>query len=133
MSIDKQQLYGAFTKSHQRQQRLSEMATRKALDLPLDDDVNITQTTTNHGPNLVSLLVLAGGLLAGGTGIGLGLPALWNEPATAAMDPPKASEPPPKTVALDPESTEFRVTFYAEDGRPIDVNQVEPIPPKETN
>lgn len=128
MTIDKQQLYGQFLQSHQRQQRLSEMATRKALDLPLDDDVNITQTTTNHGPNFASLLVLAGGLLAGGTGLGVGLSSLWTTPPTA---PASSHAPEPHQQAAAAGSAEYRVTFYAEDGKPIDVDRVQPIPPQE--
>ena len=129
MTIDKHQLYGAFLQSHERQQRLSDLATRKALDLPLDDDVNITQTTTNHAPSLASLLVLAGGLLAGGTGIGIGLPAMVAALSSAAPPPIPAIE---QQAAAPAPASEYRVTFYAEDGRPIEVDRTTPLPPEET-
>ena len=128
MTIDKHQLYGAFLQSHERQQRLSDLATRKALDLPLDDDVNITQTTTNHAPSLASLLVLAGGLLAGGTGIGIGLPTILEALSSADPSPVPAIE---QQAAVPAPASEYRVTFYAEDGRPIEVDRTQPLPHKE--
>lgn len=59
MPINKEALYPTYNRSVERKQAIHEQAIRKSLDLPVDDDVNIT--TTNNG---VSGKALAGILVA---------------------------------------------------------------------
>jgi hypothetical protein len=118
MSIDKTKLYATFEKSHQRQQRLADMATRKALDLPLEDDVQITTNTTNHGISWVGAVVLAATLLAGGGGTMFGVAGMLG-----ALRAPQPAPRGPSTPLAAPR--EFKVTFWAEDGAPIEVQGAE--------
>ena len=63
--IDKETLYGEFLKSVRRKGRVEDLAIAKALDIPMDDDVQINQSKTGiTGWPLVSLLLGGGGLSA---------------------------------------------------------------------
>ena len=44
--IDKETLYGEFLKSVRRKGRVEDLAIAKALDIPMDDDVQINQSKT---------------------------------------------------------------------------------------
>ena len=111
MTIDKDQLYGAFNKSHQRREKLADLATRKALDLPVEDDMQITTNTTYQGLGRCGSLLLALAMLASGGGGALGIAGLLGmlQPTREAPRPTFAPQ-------------EFEVTFFAEDGSPIEVN-----------
>lgn len=63
--LDKETLYGEFLKSMRRKGRVEDLAIAKALDIPMDDDVQINQSRTGiTGWPLVSLLLGGGGLSA---------------------------------------------------------------------
>jgi hypothetical protein len=115
MTIDKSQLYATFEKSHERQQKLTDMATRKALDLPLEDDVQITTNTTHHGISWLGAALLSATLLAGGGGAALGLMSLFGALCPSVPSTPGAHHP------ISPQ--EFKITFWAEDGKPIEVEK----------
>ena len=105
--VDKEELYPTFLKSLDRSEKLKEMATRKNLDLPLDDDVNNTSTVNGiSGKHLlgVGALVLAG--LLG-----------WR-----AMDKTTAIPGPPDTSTQAPAPQEYDVTFWV-DGAEIIVTK----------
>ena len=123
MTLSKRELYGTFMESRERRERLADMATRKALDLPLDDDVNITNTTTHNGLPWAQLALLVGGTLAGGTGLGLALPALLGSLERGAPPPEIRPANPSPQFSQTAEPQEYRVTFWAEDGKPIDVQR----------
>ncbi len=78
------------------------MAQRKHLDLPMDDDVNIS----NHGISGKHLLGLGAMVLAGTLG--------WRA-LTPGVEAPDLAAPTP----VAPQ--EFEVTFWAEDGTEIEV------------
>ena len=65
MPIDKTQLYQTFDRSLRRSERLTDMATRKALDLPVDDDMQIITNNTRQGLGRVGALLLSLAMLAG--------------------------------------------------------------------
>ncbi len=115
MTIDKHQLYGRFVKSWERREKLADLATRKALDLPMDDEMNIT--TTNRGVGLLPAAVVSAALLLAGGGMTLGLVKLLDRPQPAQV-PASGSH-----VAAPPPSQEFKVTFWAEDGTPLKVDE----------
>ena len=107
MPIDKANLYQTFHNSLRRSQRLSDLATRKALDLPLDDDMQIITNNTRHGLGLVGTLALSGMLLLSGAAGGFAL-LRTTVPTTPA-----------------PAAQEFEVTFWTEDGQPLEVTDHE--------
>jgi hypothetical protein len=111
MTIDKDQLYATFNHSSQRREKLADLATRKALDLPVEDDMQITTNTTYQGLGRCGSLLLALAMLASGGGGALGIAGLlgWLQPARDNSTPTFAPQ-------------EFEVTFFAEDGAPIAVN-----------
>lgn len=122
MAIDKSQLYATFEKSRQRRERLADLATRKALDLPVDDDMQINNHTSYQGLGRLGAVVLSLAMLAGGGGSALGIAGLlglFDAPAR----PPRTAEPSDRaaTSARPPAAQEFKVTFWAEDGWPIEV------------
>jgi hypothetical protein len=126
MALDKEALYGQFLASFQRREKLADLATRKALDLPAEDDVNIT--TTHNGLQLrhlagIALMVLLSGTLGGGLTALLG--SLGHN--ASGILPPAAATPAesaPAGAAVPPaQPQQFKVTFYGEDGQPIEVQQ----------
>ncbi len=95
--IDEDSLYGIFNESVKQNQKLNNKAAHKALNLPMDDDMQINTTTNNYGSKGGSLgtiakLAIGAGLITTGAGLpyGLGLiaDALKNKPAptTPATD-----------------------------------------------
>ena len=76
MTIDKDQLYATFNKSSERRDKLADLATRKALDLPVEDDMQINTSTTYQGLGRCGSLLLALAMLAGGSGGALGIAGL---------------------------------------------------------
>ena len=55
MPIDKDKLYETFQKSLERHQKLTDLATRKALDLPIDEGSGITTINGVSGKVLLGL------------------------------------------------------------------------------
>ncbi len=125
MTIDKNELYGQFDSSHKRRQRLAELATRKALDLPLDDDMNIINN--RQGASMMGTALLSAALLLGGGGLGVGIAGLAGmggadkpaSPVVPAMKPDSGPAPTP----VEPQ--EFKVTFWGDDSQPIQVKSHE--------
>lgn len=84
----KEHLYGKWIASVERKARLNEQITRKALDIPEDDDMHIDQSRTIHAKNVylgkksklgtLAKLALGGALLASGAGAGFAIPILWS-------------------------------------------------------
>jgi len=109
MAIDKNALYGTFQDSVDRNNKLTDDITRKALDLPRDDDVNIT--TTNNGVSGKALAgILAGVMAAGGGG---------------AVVMNQMGQPTPQPV-VQPSDQEATLTFYNSDGEEIILPQRNP-------
>ena len=73
MPIDKTKLYPMFEKSLRRNERLTDLATRKALDLPLDDDMQIITNNTRQGLGAIGTLLVSAVMLTGGGGAAFGL------------------------------------------------------------
>lgn len=118
MTIDKSQLYATFNKSHERREKLADMATRKALDLPVEDDMQITTNTTYQGLGRCGSLLLALAMLASGSGAALGIAGLLG-----LLNPARQAASPQQPATFEPQ--EFEVTFFAEDGSPIAVSEEE--------
>ncbi len=116
MTINKNELYATFHKSSERREKLADLATRKALDLPVEDDMQITTNTTYQGLGRCGSLLLALAMLASGGGGALGIAGVLGllNAATPAREAPATFEP-----------QEFEVTFFAEDGAPIEVSEEE--------
>jgi hypothetical protein len=126
MSIDKSKLYGCFQKSWQRRDRLNELATRKALDLPLEDDeLQITNTHVGlNWPHLLTaglLMLLSAGATAGGI---LAVAPLLGQPAVPVKDSTVMT--PSEVTQQDLAAQEYEVFFWTEDGREIPVGHTSP-------
>jgi hypothetical protein len=90
MPIDKDKLYGQFEKSVERREKLYDDLIRKANDIPVDEDVQIENTTktTNYnglgaGMSTLGKIGIAAALATGiGMPIGLGfaVPAFLSQP-----------------------------------------------------
>ncbi len=107
MTLDKDQLYGLFHRSAESRSRLHDMATRKALDLPMDDEVNVTTNTTHNGPSLWGLAGVMAATLLTGAAVGAGAFLFSRSPIESR---PRAGD-----------VRDFEVRFYDQHGRPIDV------------
>lgn len=115
--LDKAQLYGNYQASEQWRDALNKRATHKALDMALQDDVNITTTTTHNHPsksscNYPAYLALVMSLATAG-GLALFLHAVSQRLASGDTD---------VSPSL-PEAVEYRVIFEGEDG--VKVEQVD--------
>lgn len=117
MPIDKSQLYGMFQRSLKRSEKLTDLATRKALDLPLDDEMQIITNHTHRGLGRWATLLLSLAMLAGGGGATLGLGTVlgWFE---RAIQQPSQRAPDEAAAAR-----EFKVTFWTEDGEPLEIEE----------
>lgn len=91
MAIDKNQLYGQFSRSSDRAQALNGQIIRKSLDLP--EDMN---TTIRNGLGWKEIVVLGG--------IALGAVYLINQPT-----PPPAPGPAPTVVPAEDRDTTRRI------------------------
>ena len=118
MPIDKTQLYQMFEKSLRRNQRLGDLSARKALDLPLDDDMQIITNNSRSGLGIAGTLLLSAGMLISGTAGGFALMHQWNR---AASEDANANAQPSQL----PESQEFKITFWTEDGESLEVQEDE--------
>lgn len=117
MTIDKQKLYGTFHKSLAKSEKLTDLATRKALDLPVDDEMQIiTNNHTRQGLGRCGTLLLALAMAAGGSGMTLGLVSLLQNNVRNSGEAASGAEFAPQ---------EFQVTFWNEDGQPVEVQPVE--------
>ena len=114
MTIDKDQLYATFNQSNQRREKLTDLATRKALDLPVEDEMQITTNTTYQGLGRCGSLLLALAMLASGGGGALGIAGLLG-----LLTPARQAAAPQQPATFEPQ--EFEVTFFAEDGKSIEV------------
>ena len=109
--VGKKALYGVWTNNFERRARLNEDATRKALDLPLEEDVNIT--TTNNVSGMTWKHLLAGTVGLSGLGaIGILSGLLLRSPAPAKQPPP-AVEPVTQNLRL-------KVRFWDQHDKPFD-------------
>lgn len=115
MPIDKSQLHPMFEKSLRRSERLSDLATRKALDLPLDDDMQIITNNTRQGFGLIGTLLLSAAMLTGGAASGFAL--------MSALSP--NGDMNPQVSSSLPEAQEFKVTFWTDDGEHLEVSDDE--------
>lgn len=106
MTIDKNELYGQFQKSWDQRAKLTELATRKALDLPLDDELNIT--TTHQGTPFLTTALVSAVLIFGGGAAAI-TAASWLGWIT------------PRNT-LDASAQDFKVSIWAEDGEEIRLN-----------
>ena len=79
---DDEYLYGTFNESVRNNQKLANKAAHKALNLPMDDDMQINNTdnrvVNNYGSKMGGLAKLAAGglLLASGAGAATAIPFL---------------------------------------------------------
>lgn len=96
-TIKKEELYGQNNRSVEANQKLHRQATRKALDLPMEDDVNISRT----GIGWKELAVI-GATILGGAG-------LW----TMNQQP-----------AATPAAQEWQITVTDEEG--VEVEPIKP-------
>lgn len=119
MPIDKTQLYPTFNNSLRRNQRLADAATRKALDLPLEDDVQIITDNSRQGLGRIGALLLSLAMLAGGGGAAVGALGLLR-----GFDRPAARQP-SDAAPSQTAPQEFKVTFWSEDGQPLEVQNDE--------
>lgn len=107
MAIDKNELYGMFNASANRQARLQERIVSKALDLPLCEGVNVT--THNQGAGLLKTATVCVGLLAAGAG-GTALVGLLSGFVSRSPSTPM-------------EGQQYEVRFWADDGTQLDVQE----------
>lgn len=105
--INKDHLYGMFNGSIERRARLHEMALAKAMDLPLSEGINVTNTAHSSNPGLIKTALVCASLLLAGAGGTLGIGSLLGWFGT------------PTTPAI--EAQEYEVQFWAEDGTEINV------------
>ena len=119
MPIDKTHLYQMFEKSLRRNQRLGDLAARKALDLPLDEDMQIITNNTRSGLGIAGTLLLSVGMLMSGSAGGFALMHQWNRSASHASDANA------RTSSQLPDAQEFKVTFWTEDGESLEVQEHE--------
>lgn len=105
--INKDHLYGLFNGSIERRARLHEMALAKAMDLPLSEGINVTNTANSSNPGLIKTALVCAALLLGGSAATVGAGSLFG---WFGM---------PETPTLEPQ--EYEVQFWAEDGTEINV------------
>ena len=80
--VNKDDLYSVFTESVERNQKFANKVAHKALDVPMDDDMQITttdnRTVNNYGGKMGGLakMALAGALIASGVGAGFAIPMI---------------------------------------------------------
>ena len=115
MPIDKTKLYRTFEKSLRRSERLNDLATRKALDLPLDEDMQIITNNTRQGLSMAGMLLLSAVMLTGGGGAAWGLLTMLNN----------RGQPAAEVAGESPATQEFEVTFWSEDGQQLEVTESE--------
>lgn len=120
MPIDKEALYPTYNRSVERKQAIHEQAIRKSLDLPADDDVNIT-TTNNGSSPLMSSLATVGMLATGGTGA-IGIAALMG---VLGGEPDMPGAQPPPAIVQPVEAT-FTIQHRNADGDLLNVPQWKP-------
>jgi hypothetical protein len=85
-AIDENFLYGAFHKDVERRNKIQGMAVRKALNLPLDDEVNNVGNRYSWGvPGWVTALLVLLGMAAPWLGV-----AIWK-----MITHPAVTSPPP--------------------------------------
>jgi hypothetical protein len=109
---DKNQLYGRYQKDEDWRTKLNKKLRHKALDIPMDDDVQVKNTTTtNSGLGWKELAALGAILIGGG-----GLYQLGSYKAQQAT--------PPAVVAPVNGESNYEIRFYDKDGKLIDVPRV---------
>ena len=114
-TVNKEALYGTWMKSVNKRQATHELALRKAMDLPVEDDM---QVNVQHGITGWQA-VAAAAVLAAGLGGGFFM-------SQRGADAP-APAPVAQTPAVDPvPGQRFRVTFSSDDGTPIEVHDASP-------
>lgn len=110
MAIDKEALYGKFDRSKERKSKLSDEIIRKALDIPTDDDVNITTNNYTAPRRSLPATILAGIGLASL----LGVAAMIATTLTVNMSKPTA----PIVEQLNP-IQDWKVQFYNKNKEPV--------------
>lgn len=109
---DDDYLYNTFNESVRNNHKLANKAAHKALNLPMDDDMQITNTDNrvvhNYGGKMGGLAktVVAGLLLASGAGAGAAIPyilnAINNKPTPVAPADPTIDTDTQYEIGLDP-------------------------------
>jgi len=82
-----------FTESILEDQRLNRVAVCKALDIPVEPVRDLTVTNTSKGISGWAMAAVAGSMLLGGLGGGMGLVSLLNN----------IPQPPAATTPIDPQ------------------------------
>lgn len=90
MPVDKQTLYGEFERRQKWRENLAKKGAHKALDIPLDDDMNMN---VRNGIGWKELLVIFGFIL--GTG------GLTGWLLSQQQEPPALPEAPPFEIPAD--------------------------------
>ncbi len=131
--VDKQALYGEFIAGQKWRQKLAEKLTYKAVDVPEDVGVQISNTRGFGWKEIVAAGVFGlSGLIATG---GMILGGLWmfNQSKPAPVVPPVV--PPVQAAPVAPEKPaivdgEFDLLFFnGDDGSPIRVERRKPSDP----
>lgn len=131
VNVNYEQLYGNYHKSVEKQQKLRDEVARKALNMPIDDDMNIDQdikiTKTGFGWKEILALSAVGlgtyGIIATGFNFGR-----QNTPPSAITATPPLSpvQPIPSVPPLS--DSEYQVLFYDKDGNLISVPHISTRP-----
>lgn len=111
MTIDKAELYGKFQGSVERREKLQNDITRKALDLPREDDMG--DVTVNNGISGKALV----GILVGMAAVGGGGAIVMNQIQQQSAAPP---------AIVQPAEAEFTIQHRNADGNIINVPQWKP-------
>lgn len=114
--IRTRELYGNFDRSTRRQQRLNEQIVRRSLNLPGDDETNVT---VNHGIGIGGVAGIGAAILLSSILSAVLTFLTTNTPAPPAAAPVGNGE----AAAVAPAAQEFRVIWEGEDG--VEVKQTE--------
>ena len=89
-----------FTESILEDQRLNRLAVHKALDIPVEPVRDLTVTNTSKGIGGWAMAAVAGSMLLGGVGGGMGLMGLFNRLPAVAV-PTSQATPQPQVIYKD--------------------------------
>lgn len=89
MAVDPKELYPTYYRAMERNNQLQDDITRKALDVPRQDDMQVTTNKGMSGWALVTLLLGGGGILSAAALVGASMlrqPAPPTQPADSAYE-----------------------------------------------
>ncbi len=110
--IDTNQLYGRYEDKENWQNKLHKKTIHKALNIPMDDDVNVTNTSSS-GFGWKELAVLAA--------LGLGGAAIYKTGGPQLIQNTMPNAPANQQVSPADQQQKFDVYFYDKDGNQITV------------